>query len=783
MMLFFAWVKRSAVQLSIAFGPLILVGLPLIQGRVLIWGTPVMQFVPWWLEACRQLAQGQLPLWNSLNGMGAPLAANYQSAFFYPPNWFLVPLGFMSGAQGIAVGITALAMLHLIWAGWGLAALLYRCGASRLAQTIGGLAFTLGGYLVARLEFYSIVCTAAWLPWVVYAASILAAPVKALIPTPRFRFSIRLAFSIGMMLLAGHAQLSWYGILFAGAWVLAGSLRGSLKGFFWPVLSLAAAGLAGVLLAAVQLAPTAEYLLQSQRSSEYGYTAAMTYSFWPWRLITLLAPDFFGNPGLGDYWGYASYWEDAIYIGILPLFLAISTLAGAIRKPKTDEWSGRWLKGFLWIVVLISFVLALGKNTLVYPFLYRYVPTFNMFQAPARYLIWAVFALSVLAAVGAERWNCPQGRGLYWLRLGTAGAFAVTLGAGLAWLNLRDVQATFIRATALAGLWALGAGSLTLLQPAFKRWGKTSAWAVLVVIWVSADLLAAGWWLNPMVKSSFYQGREPAVSALKADLAERRVFMPARVEFLLKFRRFFRASNYRPVGEWRDLRAVLLPNTNLLDGVAAVNNFDPLLPARYARWTAALELLSAEERSNWLRLAGVGAVAQIDLSQPGGVRFDRLETPRRYPIHACAEWIPGGEEGLEKFSLAAQNSARIFLEGVSVQPSCQPEILGWAKPTVTRPGNMVFQTAASSPGWLLVDESWYPGWGASVDGFPTAVLRANYLFMAIYVPAGGHEIRLQYRSVPFTIGAIMSILVVVLFSILAFRHHRNSLSGSRAGPV
>jgi hypothetical protein len=296
-------------------------------------------------------------------------------------------------------------------------------------------------------------------------------------------------------------------------------------------------------------------------------------------------------------------------------------------------------------------------------------------------------------------------------------------------------------------------------------------------------LLVAGWWLNPLVDSSFYRGSEPAVSALKADLAGRRVFMPARVEYLLKFRRFFRASNYRPVGEWRELRAVLLPNTNLLDGVAAVNNFDPLLPARYARWTAALELLTEEERSNWLRLAGVGAVAQIDLSQTGGARFDRLETPQRYPIHACPEWIAGGEEGLESFPLAAQNSARIFLEGHGVQPPCRPEILDWANPTVTRPGNMVFQTAASSPGWLLVDESWYPGWGASVDGIPTAVLRANYLFMAIYVPAGGHEIRLQYRSAPFTIGAILSILVVGFLSILAFRQHRNSLSGSQAGPV
>ncbi|NIT61083.1 MAG: hypothetical protein GWN00_34235, partial [Aliifodinibius sp.] len=81
-----------------------------------------------------------------------------------------------------------------------------------------------------------------------------------------------------------------------------------------------------IALAAIQLLPTFEYLLESQRSAAVDFDFAMNYSFWPWRFLSLLTPDLFGNPALGDYWGFANYWEDAIYIGLIPFVLAVAAL-------------------------------------------------------------------------------------------------------------------------------------------------------------------------------------------------------------------------------------------------------------------------------------------------------------------------------------------------------------------------------------------------------------------------------------------------------------------------
>src|SRR3972149_10789228 len=96
--------------------PFILFSPLLFTGKALFWGTPSLQFVPWRAWAWEVLQQGHLPLWNPLLGMGAPLVANYQSALFYPPNWLLAVFDPAWG-QGLLV------LLHLLWAGLGMARL------------------------------------------------------------------------------------------------------------------------------------------------------------------------------------------------------------------------------------------------------------------------------------------------------------------------------------------------------------------------------------------------------------------------------------------------------------------------------------------------------------------------------------------------------------------------------------------------------------------------------------------------------------------------------------
>lgn len=794
----------------------------LLTGKALFWGTPALQFIPWRNFGWEMMTSGHLPLWNPLLGMGAPLVANYQSAFFYPPNWIEAAFWAFGGVSGQAWAQTLLVMLHLIWAGIGASLLLRSLGAGILGQTIAGMAFGCSGYLVARAGFLSINAAVSWLPWILLA-------IWRLIAVPGNRkVWAGLVILLAMQLLAGHAQTVWYGVLFAIMWAGFWSWRKASL----PAGSSAATtnpdsispgrvanailqtwlrlGLAIVLaasIAAIQLLPTAEYLSQSQRSSAVDYELAMTYSFWPWRILGLFAPDLFGNPAHGDYWGYANYWEDALYIGLLPALLALSVLLRPGRRPQLQAQPGvrdglekplkvpevrRSLTCFLGLLILAGFGLALGKNTPLFPWLYRHVPTFSLFQAPARFLIWIEISLVILAAMGADRWRRPEKRALYWTRLATAGGFAVSLGAGLAWFlmtesrSLPEIAHSAIGATALAGLWGLLAGGLSLLAPEARsveadfhvaRGQRLWLWAVIGV--VGLDLVVAGWGLNPGVSLDFYSETPPDASQIFDQLGSGRLYLPENDETELKFERFFRFDTFHPGEDWQALRAVRLPDLTMLEGLASVNNFDPLNASRYARWMEHLPQANPELQADWLNLMAASVVETVDVRSPHGVRFELL-APRSFdgtghaPISrlrwvSCARFVPDAESAWQQITSGKIDFARevvIESQTAGTGENCSEQEPGQVDMDVDTPAFIRIKVESSRPGWLVLADQWYPGWVGTVDGRAIQIERGNFLFRAIQVEAGSHLVELRYRPRSFFVGAGIS-LGAILFLIVA----------------
>ena len=812
-------------ELPIILAPFLLLAPVWLTGNALFWGTPATQFVPWWVEASRQLQSGHLPLWNPGLGMGAPLLANYQTAVLYPPNWLYFVLYLIGGTPALAWGMAPLVAAHLAWAGLGTARLARALGLGALAQAVSGLAYGLSGYLVARSGFLSINAAAAWLPWIIYGLVLLLGvrPAKTSLQesavqvtdTPHIRRwktggMALLAVLFAAQLLAGHAQTAWYTLILAGPWAAFWSLAGTgmqhpsgsvdiqdqgaspLKRLGWAWGLLAVAVLAGVALAAAQLLPTAEYLLESQRAGAVDYEFAMTYSFWPWRGLTLLAPGLFGSPASGDYWGYANYWEDAVYIGLLPFILALVAVFTRGRRIGNLNALIPRLVGFLTGVILVAFLLALGKNSPLFPWLYRHIPTFDMFQAPTRISILAVFSLALLAGIGAESWRRPTGRGLYWVRLATAAALAATIGAGLAATLARgilgQVEPATIRAVALAGLWGLGAGILTLTappstgSPAHRT--LATPWAWVVVLWVAADMLVANWGLNPGIDLDFYRDPAPTADQVRAAAGSGRLYLPKEEETRLKFERFFRFRSYDLPDarqDWTTLRAALLPNINLLDQIDSANNFDPLLPGRYARWMQALEETGGHTRQHMLDLMSVNVVEWEEASQSYGVRFESRQGYPRVRWSACVQMAADSEEALQWVLLnqpAAPGGIILEAEDGSTGPECSGDAQAGIQIVRQKPDRLEVQVETSHPGYLVVADVWYPGWGASVDGRAADLHQVDYLFQAVGVPAGNHQISIFYRPVSVYLGAAVSSAAWLMLGLVLFRRYATHPAGT-----
>lgn len=712
-------------RLLILVTPFVLLAPVWLTGRALYWGTPSSQFIPWWWQAWQTLRSGELPLWNPSVGMGAPLLANYQSALLYPPTWTYFALAAIGGLPLMAWGQALLVGLHLAWAGWGMGSLIRKLGRSELAQTVGGLAFGLSGYLVARAHFLSINATVAWLPWILLMA-------YELVQEPRNKRTVlKLGLVLALQWLAGHAQIAWYTLMLAIAWTAFWAWRvGGWRTLGNSALRLGLAGLLAFGLSAAQLLPTAEYLANSQRATQVDFVQAATYSFWPWRLIGLVAPDFFGNPVHGDYWGFGNFWEDAIYVGLLPLLLAFAAIWWT-RKYKDQKA----LVIFLVVTMAISFLLALGNNTPLFEWLYRNVPTFALFQSPTRFTIWMVFSLSLLAALAVDWWKQPAGRALYWSRLAVAGAVAVVVIAALGTLVAGRVgitlPQTFIPATLTMGAVGLAAAWLHLRSPVFGA-APSRSWGWLVGGLVAADVFLAGWGLNPGTNLELYKEDASFQAELREELGNGRLYISGDNEYKLRYEQFFEFDNFY-TAEPRLIRSSLLPNIFMLDGVLSASNYDPIIPGRYEAFMEKVNNADESRRQELLQAMNVSLVETIVGDET--VSFEAVEGLPR------ARWATCGQ----------------IIDVFNDQEPCAKNAIGFVEIISSTANSVELVIDSPSGGWLVLADTFYPGWRAFANGEEISIYPVDGIFRAVGLRAGQYEVKFVYQPLSFYVGAALSI--------------------------
>jgi uncharacterized membrane protein YfhO len=94
-----------------------------------------------------------------------------------------------------------------------------------------------------------------------------------------------------------------------------------------------------------------------------------------------------------------------------------------------------------------------------------------------------------------------------------------------------------------------------------------------------------------------------------------------------------------------------------------------------------------------------------------------------------------------------------------------------------QPDRMVFEVAAPNAGWLVIADTWYPGWQASVDGTGVDLYQADGLFRAVAVGDGKHKVEMKYRPAGFYFGGMFSILILVLIFVdsMLIRQGRKSV--------
>jgi uncharacterized membrane protein YfhO len=75
-------------------------------------------------------------------------------------------------------------------------------------------------------------------------------------------------------------------------------------------------------------------------------------------------------------------------------------------------------------------------------------------------------------------------------------------------------------------------------------------------------------------------------------------------------------------------------------------------------------------------------------------------------------------------------------------------------------------------GMLVLSDTWYPGWHATVDGHDTKVERVDHMLRGVRVGPGTHTVEMTYRPLSFRIGWIVSLLTALVLTAAVLRGRR-----------
>ncbi|MFH1485283.1 MAG: YfhO family protein, partial [Chloroflexota bacterium] len=765
----------------------------------------VLQNLPWRDFVQESFLNGRLPLWNPYVVCGMPFLAGGQGGALYPLWTLLLPV-----PPPVAYGWFS--FLHLFLGGAFLYFYMRVINVSRLGAVVSAVTFAFSGQLVVSLLWPMVVSTAIWLPLLL---AIIESILKNVGRSERpFEFArivpwlIAGAVVTAVMLLAGHLEYSFYVLFTAGAYSafrLAVLLfRGRrLRPVAGPaILLLVMIGL-GLGLAGLQLLPFAELSRENYRAGQVSYEDVVGWALPVRHLPAFLMPDFFGNPTHHSYlnvldgrvepvgaltdaagserhypfWGVKNYVEGMAYVGVFPLILAV---IGFIRLRRQQTW-------FFGIFAVFSLFLAFGSP--LYWLFFHGIPGFDQLHSPFRWLFPYAFSVAVLAGIGAEA-LCPGGESEARRKTVTCFGAAVAATGGLILLvllvsrllgqgSLALAEALLDRSHSLAMAFSgpqmlysyffrnflvlallLVAGGLVVAYVSSRpRWTLACVAVVGIIV---IDLFYFGYDFNSASNPELLRSTPPSVKRLKED-----------------------KSLYRVVSfGYED---VLPPVTAMLWDVQDIRGYDTMIPKRYVDFWSLMEephgLLYSKihklvERksleSPLLDLMNVKYVlttSTLDVAgfsrvYQGEIDIYRNEDvlPRAFAVFG-EKRARGREQALAALSDPAFAPGKVvIIESAEALPYLAPSQESYLPAQVTsyEPDRVVVEVEMPREGYLVLSDTYFPGWRAQVDGQEKPVLRADHVFRAVRLQEGKHTVTFRYSPDSFKLGLYVSFLSFAL---------------------
>jgi hypothetical protein len=705
---------------------------------------------------------------------------NLQSAVFYPLNW---PFWFCDVARTISWAL----VLHHVIAAMGAYALCRKLGGTAVGSVFAAVAFGGSPVFLARSSegHLAAVCIVSWYPWALLMYEGFRSGHR--------RSSVGLVVALGLGILAGHLQEAFYLILsltfvclVEGVWCALvrdwGRAARLLGG--WALVGAATAG-----LVAAELIPMAIYLQHTAtvarlRTDIVGSPGIAN-------LLQLLHPFALGGPT--SYQGPGVFfWETICSFGLVALALAILGAVASMheRKPVARVFA----------VGACAFLLAFAPRVPGLGVVVTHIPGLRLLRCSGRWLSLSALAVSILAGIGLDSIAASRhGKGIARPSLARlAGAllafvFALLVALGASGLSpdgrrtsrdelpVRLDRQSLVNHPvpwfALAG--AIGSAALAVVLPE-----KGSLLAMLIVpLGVLESSAFANATLTTRLPESFPR-TNPILDFLAGRADGWRILCRQSLILDLEAQEheLLKVQDYEPAPIDLSLQALVValnPKYPLSD----LHGFSPLDMSNASDrlldlWSARFIILRSSDQRP-IRTTGwkyIGMLQVPSSAVPAGsdpieyrcvVWENQDALPRGFVVGRARVLRPGQTERVALDQLDPRSE--VLLEQ-DVLPSGPGQGYAPARRLEDTPNRVALEVETSAPGYLVLADTWYPGWSATVDGHTVPVQRANIAFRAVALPEPGkHRVVFSYYPVGLNAGLAMSLTTVVLLAVVYFR--------------
>ena len=659
-------------------------------------------YYPLCMSSADMLRKGRLPLWNAAFQFGTPTYVMLGVPYWYPTT---ILFELTTGYSLICVAFDY--FIHVVLACYGMYLLVYSHLRHRgkfrtcIIAVIAGCFYGFSGLFVSNAEHIMIIVSAAWLPYILVC-------VKKYFETNTKFFLITAALCMGLSILGGYPEV-WIAtfIILIPYFVIHSRYEERIgirvfKAAFTYMVFAVGTGVS----AAVSVIP---FIASSKYIDRLNGGAAVN-SYQAKMALSAILPHFTRfSKELG---GTLDISMISMFMGILTLLL----LGVSFFIKMQFKWRYMGLISF-------AFLMMLGNNAFLHPLFYKYFPLYSSLRFPSTWrCILTVFILLLAAQTLEEILGNEKSIKMFTLVCLITCSFFCILNVLLSYLvnsiseeiisglknDLKtDSLLCLIYAVIFAGIFVVGKN-------------KNKDITFLLLLGTVVDIFVGQFILYPLTVTWYNQWD---ISAIKAKQGEIQVM-------------FESDRNRSHSIEYNDAER----SKNGLNSMRIV--WDHTLDEE-GYLSVLLNYVQTYKESEHCRLSSEMPVAYLTNNVVSREEMD-------FNI-----WLQDITVSPYQIFVEQKNS------DLSDNKTLQKGII--AEHFIS--GDIAFDVSLDTGGYLVVQQSCYPGWNVYVDGRKEEIVQINGVFLGVYLKEGTHEVHFVFRPLDFYIGAILSVSYLTAFLI------------------